>query len=109
MRAVLRRKGGSGAPVLACGELALDPASREARFRAAAARLSGREFALLEALVRRPGAILSKGELEGRIYGWNQEVDSNTVEVLVYGLRRKLGAEAIRTVRGLGYMVDAGR
>jgi two-component system OmpR family response regulator len=106
IRAVVRRKGGSGAPVLSCGELTIDPATRQAAFRAARCRLSGREFALMEALVRRPGAILSKGELEERIYGWNQEVDSNTVEVLVHGLRRKLGVEVIRTVRGVGYMVD---
>jgi two-component system OmpR family response regulator len=98
MRAVVRRKGGSGAPLLVAGDLSIDPASHEAQFR---------EFALLEALIRRPGAILAKSDLEQRIYGWNQEVDSNTVEVLVYGLRRKLGPEVIRTVRGVGYMVDA--
>ena len=107
MRAVVRRKGGSGTPLLVAGELSIDPASHEAQFRAASCRLSGREFALLEALIRRPGAILAKSDLEQRIYGWSQEVDSNTVEVLVYGLRRKLGTEVIRTVRGVGYMVDA--
>ena len=108
MRAVLRRKRGSGAPLLVAGDLTLNPASREAEFRKATCRLAGREFALLEALVRRPGAILSKSELEERIYGGGQEVDSNTVEVLVYGLRRKLAPEVIRTVRGVGYMVDGG-
>jgi two-component system, OmpR family, response regulator len=107
MRAVVRRKGGSGAPLLVCGELSLDPASHEAEYQGARVRLSGREFALLEALVRRPGAIVAKGDLEQKIYGWGQEVDSNTVEVLVYGLRRKLGTGVIRTVRGVGYMVDA--
>ena len=107
MRAVVRRKGGSGTPLLVAGDLSIDPASHEAQFRAASCRLSGREFALLEALIRRPGAILAKSDLEQRIYGWSQEVDSNTVEVLVYGLRRKLGTEVIRTVRGVGYMVDA--
>jgi two-component system OmpR family response regulator len=107
MRAVVRRKGGSGAPLLVAGDLSIDPASHQAEFRTARCRLSGREFALLEALIRRPGAILAKSDLEQRIYGWNQEVDSNTVEVLVYGLRRKLGPEVIRTVRGVGYMVDA--
>jgi two-component system OmpR family response regulator len=107
MRAVVRRKGGSGAPMLVAGDLSVDPSSREADFRGARCRLSGREFALLEALARRPGAILSKADLEERIYGWNQDVDSNTVEVLVYGLRRKLGSDVIRTVRGVGYMVDA--
>ncbi|WP_427914100.1 response regulator transcription factor [Ramlibacter sp. MMS24-I3-19] len=107
MRAVVRRKGGSGSPVLVAGDLSVDPSSREAEFRGARCRLSGREFALVEALARRPGAILSKSDLEERIYGWNQAADSNTVEVLVYGLRRKLGNEVIRTVRGVGYMVDA--
>ena len=107
MRAVVRRKGGSGTPLLVAGDLSIDPASHDAEFRTAKCRLSGREFALLEALIRRPGAILAKSDLEQRIYGWNQEVDSNTVEVLVYGLRRKLGPEVIRTVRGVGYMVDA--
>ena len=107
MRAVMRRNSGSGAPMLVCGELSVDPASHEAEFRGARSRLSAREFALVEALVRRPGAILSKSDLEERIYGWDQEVDSNTVEVLVYGLRRKLGPQVIRTVRGVGYMVDA--
>lgn len=106
MRAVLRRKGGSGVPLLVAGALSLDPASREAEYEGARMRLSGREFALLEALVRRPGSIVSKADLEQRIYGWNQEVESNTVEVLVYGLRRKLGARVIRTIRGVGYMVD---
>jgi two-component system OmpR family response regulator len=107
MRAVVRRKSGSGTPLYVCGDLTIDPASREAEFRGARCRLSGREYALMEALVRRPGAILARSDLEQRIYGWAQEVDSNTVEVLVYGLRRKLGAAVIRTVRGVGYMVDA--
>jgi two-component system, OmpR family, response regulator len=107
MRAVVRRKGGSGAPMLVAGDLCIDPATHEAEFRGARCRLSGREFALMEALIRRPGAILAKGDLEERIYGWNQDVESNTVEVLVYALRRKLGSEVIRTVRGVGYMVDA--
>jgi two-component system OmpR family response regulator len=106
IRAIVRRKSGSGAPVLSCGGLSLDPATREAAFRESRCRLSGREFSLLEALMRRPGAILSRSELEARIYGWNGEVESNTVEVLVHSLRRKLGTEAIRTVRGVGYMVD---
>lgn len=106
MRALVRRKGGSGAPLLVCGALTIDPASREAEFHSVRCRLAGREFALLEALARRGGAIVPKAELENRIYGWDLDVDSNTVEVLVYGLRRKLGSQVIRTVRGVGYMVD---
>jgi two-component system OmpR family response regulator len=106
MRALARRKSGSGAPMIVCGALTIDPAAHEAEFRGVRCRLAGREFSLLEALARRAGTIVSKRELENRIYGWGPEVESNTVEVLVYGLRRKLGAEVIRTVRGVGYMVD---
>ena len=106
LRAVTRRGAVSATPLIVAGELTLDPASKEAGFRGARCRLSAREFALLEALARRPGVILARADLEERIYGWNPDVDSNTVEVLVHGVRRKLGAEVIRTVRGAGYMVD---
>ena len=106
MRAVLRRKGGQSAPLLGNGEVSLDPATREATVgEAPAVRLSQREFALLHALLVRPGAILSRGELEERIYGWGEEVESNAVEYLIHALRRKLGAEVIRNVRGVGWMV----
>jgi two-component system, OmpR family, response regulator len=67
--------------------------------------LTAREFALLRALLLRPGAILSRGELEDRIYGWGEEVESNAVEFLIHSLRRKLGADAIRNVRGVGWLV----
>ena len=67
--------------------------------------LSAREFALLEALMARPGAVLSKSQLEEKIYGWGEEIGSNTVEVYIHSLRKKLGADLIRNVRGLGYMV----
>jgi len=70
------------------------------------AALSAREFSLLHALLLRPGAILSRRELEDRIYGWGEEVESNAVEFLIHGLRRKLGADIIRNVRGLGWMVS---
>jgi two-component system OmpR family response regulator len=109
LRAVTRRGAVSSTPLIRAGELTLDPASKEGAFRDARSRLSVREFALLEALARRPGTILARADLEERIYGWNQAVESNTVEVLVHGVRRKLGAEVIRTVRGAGYMVDRQR
>jgi two-component system response regulator QseB len=67
--------------------------------------LSAREFALLEALMARPGSVLSKSQLEEKIYGWGEEIGSNTVEVYIHSLRKKLGADLIRNVRGLGYMV----
>jgi len=109
MRAVLRRKGGSGAPVLSNGLVALDPATHEASVGGTQAiRLSNREFALLHALMLRPGAILSRSELEERIYGWGEEVESNAVEFLIHSLRKKLGSEVIKNVRGVGWMVSAG-
>jgi two-component system OmpR family response regulator len=107
MRAVARRRGGSGVPVLSNGVVSLDPATREAAVGDdAPQRLSAREFALLQALLVRPGAILSRTELEERIYGWGEEVESNAVEFLIHGLRRKLGTEVIRNVRGMGWLVS---
>jgi two-component system OmpR family response regulator len=107
MRAVLRRKGGTAAPVLGNGYVSLDPATKEAGTPGiAAVQLSHREFALLHALLIRPGAILSRGELEDRIYGWGEEVESNAVEFLIHSLRRKLGSDVIKNVRGSGWMVS---
>ncbi|MCC8954969.1 response regulator transcription factor [Bradyrhizobium sp. Pear77] len=109
MRAVLRREGSGAPPVLTNGELHLDPATREATFCEEKAVLSAREFALLQALLARPGTILSRAELERQIYGWREEVESNAVEFLIHAVRRKLGAAAIRNVRGVGWMVDRSR
>lgn len=108
MRAVLRRKGGQGEPVLTNGVITLDPATHEASIIAAGTTLSlsHREFALLHALMIRPGAIRSRRDLEERIYGWGQEVESNAVEFLIHGLRRKLGPDTIKNVRGAGWMVQ---
>jgi two-component system OmpR family response regulator len=106
IRAVLRREGSGSAPLLSNGELSLDPATREAFFLGKSAMLSAREFALLQALLARPGAILSRSELERQIYGWNEEVESNAIEFLIHTVRRKLGAAAIRNVRGVGWMVE---
>ncbi|MDX9663463.1 response regulator transcription factor [Pseudomonas sp. P5_152] len=106
MRAVLRRKGGNALPLLGNGVVSLDLLSKEARTgQTTAVQLSSREFALLQALLIRPGAILSRSELEDRIYGWGNEVESNAVEFLIHGLRRKLGSQVIKNVRGLGWMV----
>ena len=69
-------------------------------------RLTAREFALLQALLTRPGAILSRSDLERQIYGWNEEVESNAIEFLIHAIRRKIGPSAIRNVRGVGWMVD---
>lgn len=106
MRAVTRRRRGQALTVMTNGVLRLDPLTKEADFCEKHCRLTAREFALLQALLIRPGAILSRDELETRIYGWNEEVESNAVEFLIHTLRKKLGREVIRNVRGVGWMVD---
>jgi two-component system, OmpR family, response regulator len=106
MRAVLRRKGGTAGPVMSNGFISLDPTSREAIVSGEAVRLSGREFSLLHTLMIRPGAILSRSDLEDRVYGWNEEVESNAIEFLIHSLRKKLGSSAIKNVRGVGWMVS---
>ncbi|WP_316183059.1 response regulator transcription factor [Bradyrhizobium sp. SZCCHNRI1009] len=106
MRAVTRREGSGAAPILTNGKLQLDPATREASYFEEKAVLSAREFALLRALLARPGTILSRSELEGHIYGWSEEVESNAVEFLIHAVRKKLGNTSIRNVRGVGWMVD---
>ncbi len=106
LRAIIRRQGGQAAPVLGNGRVSLDPASHEARCGDVVAQLSAREFALLHALLLRPGAILARAELEERIYGWNEEVESNAVDFLIHGVRKKLGASVIKNVRGAGWMVE---
>jgi two-component system response regulator QseB len=105
LRAVSRRKTGRAAPVLRQGDLTLDPATREVSMLGRAVALSAREFNVLAALLERPGSVLSRAQLEQRIYGWGEEVESNAVEVHVHSLRKKLGAEVIRTLRGAGYFV----
>jgi two-component system, OmpR family, response regulator len=106
MRAVTRRDASGSPALLGNGTLRLDPATREASYLAKSAVLTGREFALLQALLARPGAILSRSELERQLYGWNEEVASNAIEFLIHAVRKKLGTHAIRNVRGVGWMVD---
>jgi two-component system, OmpR family, response regulator len=106
MRAVLRREGSGFPALLGNGKLSLDPATREASFLGESALLTAREFALLQALLARPGTVLSRSELERQIYGWNEEVESNAIEFLIHTIRKKLGATAIRNVRGVGWMAD---
>jgi len=103
--ALLRRKSGRVESVVRHGALTLDPAAHEARLDGEALNLSAREFALLAALLEHPGVVLSVPQLEEKIYGWDDEVGSNTIEVYIHSLRKKLGAEFIRNVRGVGYMV----
>ena len=106
MRAVIRRQGGQAVPVLTNGKVSLDPSTREACCGDTVEILSAREFALLHSLLLRPGAILTRTELEERIYGWNEEVESNAVDFLIHSVRKKLGAGVIKNVRGAGWMVE---
>lgn len=103
LRALVRRGNGRASPLLTHGGLALDPAMLSVTQDGFPVAVSRREFAVLSMLMERPGVIRSKGELEERLYGWQEEVESNTVEVHVHNLRAKLGREVIETVRGLGY------
>jgi two-component system response regulator QseB len=108
IRALLRRRSGRAAPVLIAGDITLDPATHEVRVRDNPLLLSAREFALLEALLVRPGAVLSRAQLEEKLYGWNEEVGSNAVEVHLHALRRKLPPDTIRNVRGVGWTIARG-
>jgi len=103
VRALVRRAAGRAAPALAHGRLRLDPATHSAWLDEQPLPLSAREFALLQALLEKPDAVLSRAQLEERLYGWDQPVGSNAVEVHIHHLRRKLGERAIRNVRGVGY------
>ena len=105
IRAVLRRHAGGATPLLSCGAITLDPVRRVVTQHGDPVALSAREFAVLEALMQRPGAVLSRQKLEESVYRWGDEVGSNAIEVHLHNLRKKLGSDAIRNVRGVGYRV----
>jgi two-component system response regulator QseB len=105
LRALLRRASGRAEPVFEHGKVSIHPATREVLVDGKPASLSAREWAVLEALIARPGAVLSRAQLEEKLYSWRDEVSSNAIEVYIHGLRKKLGSELIQNVRGLGYMV----
>jgi DNA-binding response OmpR family regulator len=109
MRAVLRRQAGRAAPTLEHEGVTLDPATRQVSVDGEPVLLSAREFAVLEALMQRPGAMLSRAQLEDRLYGWGEEVESNAVSVYVHQLRKKLGADFIQNMRGVGYFLGKRR
>jgi two-component system, OmpR family, response regulator QseB len=104
-RAVVRRKAGRSSPEMTCGALTVDPVRRVVTFRGAPVELSAREFAVLETLMKEPGAVVSREKLEDAVYGWGEEVGSNSIEVHLHHLRRKLRPELIRNVRGVGYRI----
>jgi len=105
IRALLRRAAGQGEPVYEHAGARLDPKTREASLNGRTVELSAREWAVLEPLLARPGQVLSRAQLEEKLYGWGEEVASNAIEVHIHGVRRKLGADLIRNIRGVGYMV----
>ncbi|OIQ84018.1 transcriptional regulatory protein QseB [mine drainage metagenome] len=105
VRALLRRAAGRAEPVFSHGALRLNPATHEALLDGQPVLLSQREWAVLEALIARPGVILSRAQLEEKLYSWKDEISSNAVEVYVHSLRKKLGAELIRNIRGMGYVI----
>lgn len=105
IRALARRHSGRIEPELKTAVLTLDPASRTITRDNKRIQLTAREFALLHALMQRPGTLLSRAQLESRIYGWEDSVDSNAIEFLLHGLRQKIGGEQIENVRGVGWRV----
>jgi DNA-binding response OmpR family regulator len=105
MRSVLRRAVGRADPCIRHRGITLDPVTHAVERDGEPVLLSAHEFSVLEALMQRPGSVLSRAQLEERLYGWGESVESNAVEVYVHGLRRKLGSDVIRTLRGVGYFV----
>ena len=108
VRALLRRHAGSGSPVMSFGALVLDPVHKTVTRDGLEVELSAREFSVLEALMLRPGAVLSREKLEESVYGWSEEVGSNAIEVHLHHLRKKLGTACIKNVRGVGYRIAEG-
>jgi two-component system OmpR family response regulator/two-component system response regulator QseB len=105
LRALIRRSRGEASSTLRVGDLELDPATRRLLFRGKPVELKPREFALLQELMLNAGRVLTREQLQDRLYGWDEAIDSNTVEVHVHRLRRKLDVSLIRTVRGVGYLL----
>lgn len=107
IRALLRRSQGRAEPLLRHGRVSLDAARREVRVDDKPVLLSAKEFTLLQVLIARPGVVLTREQLQEALYGWNDEIESNTIEVYIHGLRRKLGSDYIQTLRGVGYRLAA--
>lgn len=105
IRVLLRRSAGNADPVLRFGDIALNTLTKELDYKGKHLVLSAREYALMFALMELPGKVMSRTELEERLYGWNEEVSSNAVEVQIHNLRKKLGTQLIQNIRGIGYMV----
>lgn len=105
LRALVRRQGPDSSPILRNGGLSMNPANHEVFYDGTQRQLTAREYAVLYEFLRRPGLILSRADLEQRIYGWNEEVESNAVEFLIHSLRKKLDSSLIKNIRGVGWMI----
>lgn len=105
IRSVQRRSAGHAEPEIALHGVTINPGTHEVKRNGQPVQLSAREYAIVEALMARPGAILSRAQLEERMYGWGGELESNAIEVHIHGVRRKLGADFIQNVRGVGYFI----
>ena len=105
LRALIRRSAGEAAAVLRVGEIELDPAARQVRFKGQALELPAREYALLNALMLAAGRVLTREQLAEKLYAWGEEVESNAIDVHIHHLRRKLAPGVVRTVRGVGYLM----
>jgi DNA-binding response OmpR family regulator len=105
LRALARRASGEASPMLIVGDLAIDPAAHRVTWRGEAVDMPPREYTVLEALARNAGRVLTREQLESRLYEWDRSLESNAIEVHVHHLRRKLAAGVIRTVRGVGYLM----
>jgi two-component system response regulator QseB len=105
MRSVLRRAAGRADPCIRHGSISLNPVTHAVERDGEPVLLSAHEFSVLEALLQRPGAVLSRTQLEDRLYGWSDSIESNAIEVYIHALRRKLGSDSIRTLRGAGYFI----
>lgn len=105
VRALSRRVAGRAQPIVQLGDLVLDPATRQVTLRGAPVELSQREYSLLQTLMEHSGRVMTRAQLEASLYGWRDEPDSNALEVHIHHLRKKLGAERIKTLRGVGYMM----
>jgi len=105
VRAMLRRAAGRAEPVYTYKDVSINPATREVTVNGTPIAVTAKEWAVLEPLLARPGVVLSRAQIEQKLYGWKDDISSNAVEVYIHGLRRKLGADLIQNVRGMGYMV----
>jgi DNA-binding response OmpR family regulator len=105
IRALIRRSAGRAEPVYSYENVSINPSTKEVMVEGTPIILSAREWAVLEALLARPGIILSRAQLEEKLFSWKDEISSNAVEVYIHGLRKKLGAELIQNVRGVGYLI----